>query len=257
MRAQWRDLGLFVFLQLLIVGSLPWVMRPPSLGGVLAIAALSFLTSLGFWALLIARKGTVVVGADGVLLKRVARTSVFYPYGELSDVRVDGSDVLLSSAGKTARFGFIGVKKLGGQEVEVTRDAMLTRIEEARERFRTETSASDIGAMLAPGERDVSAWREAAERLLAGRVSFRTPAIPEDRVWAVLEDATQPEAARAGAAVALRIGLSDEGKGRLRVVRAASASAELGEALDAVGEDDEEKLEKALAVLGGERGKFR
>jgi len=159
--------------------------------------------------------------------------------------------VLELASGKVARIA-VGAPELRAQlgtEATIPTEALVVRITDARARYLAGASSSDLAAGLAKGDRDVPGWVESVTGLIESAATYRTPAVPRDRFWAVLEDPTQPESARAGAAVALRVRLDDGERSRLRVATAACASKELSGALEAVEQDDDEGLERALRSL--------
>jgi hypothetical protein len=86
--------------------------------------------------------------------------------------------------------------------------------------------------MLARGTRTTSEWLRDVAHASDEHASFRTPAVPPDVLWRIVEDPTMVSTARAGAAIALRTGLDDEGRARLRVLADACASPRLRIALE-------------------------
>jgi hypothetical protein len=204
----------------------------------------------------------LVVGADGVLARGTFRRNVFYPYREMIEVKRDDSDVVITLASTTnevVRYGLGGARKVYGAESAVALEACFARIVEARARHLAGESASDLASVLSRGSRDVLTWRRSLEGLLGDSATYRTPALPPDRLWRVLEDPTQHEAARAGAAVALRGTLDDASRGRLRVATAACASSELRGAFEATldeGNDEEHegRIERALKAIRADGG---
>jgi hypothetical protein len=109
----------------------------------------------------------------------------------------------------------------------------VARIEKALARFAASGRSLDLSAHLTPGDRDAGAWGAALRGVLGARTSYRAPAVLAEHVWAVLEDPSQPANVRAGAATALRAELNETGRERMNAARAACASRELGEVLDA------------------------
>ena len=95
------------------------------------IAAMALSTAVAY----VAGASTLVVGADGVLVRRPFRRSVFYPYAELAAVQQEGEDVILTRAsGEVARYGFQGAPGMLGMRAELPVVACATRIDEARAR---------------------------------------------------------------------------------------------------------------------------
>ncbi len=222
----------------------------PNEENLIALAMLTGLLTVSGLAMFALQRCVVIVGADGVRV-RSARTE-FYPYHQLRGARRDGSDLVLElSSGNSARIT-VGSPKLGtliGPAGAIPAEALVLRITEARARYLAGASPSDLAAGLARGDRDVRGWVESVKELIEGAASYRPATVPRDRYWAGQEDPTQPASARAGAAVALRGGLGDGERSRLRVAKAACASKELSGAFEAVEEDDDEGLERALRAL--------
>jgi hypothetical protein len=135
--------------------------------------------------------------------------------------------------------------------------SLVERIREARARHAEGAPPGNLANVLGRGGREVGAWVSALAGVLGGASTFRTPAVPEDRLWRIVEDPAQPSPVRAGAAVALRARLDEGGRGRLRVAADACASAELREALEAAGEDDEPAIAQALAKIDPEEAPRR
>jgi hypothetical protein len=202
------------------------------LGGFVLWGLVNGLASL--WA-----TASLVVGADGVRIRRPLRRSTFYPYGELGDVRsADGDLVLTTVSGAVTR---LGVAK-----------SAIQRITDARTLCLAGASVSHAASVLARGDRDVRGWRQALGTLLGSSTAYRTPSVPPDTLWRVLEDSTQPPPLRAGAAVALRETLDERGRDRVRIAMSTCASGELRGALEATLEDDTDALERALESIDAE-----
>ena len=87
------------------------------------------------------------------------------------------------------------------------------------------------------------------DRLVDDAASFRSAAIPADELWKVLVDPTEPAQFRAGAALALRRNLDEEGRARVRIAANASAEPPLKRVLAAVNEEDDAALDAALDAL--------
>ncbi len=114
-----------------------------------------------------------------------------------------------------------------------------------------EARTHDAGAdesLLARGERDLATWLRDMRALGAGDVGgYRVNAIPEDRLWTVIENPAADASAREGAALALHARLDDAGRDKLRELARSTASPRLRIALDGVAkETDEAKLRIAL-----------
>lgn len=103
---------------------------------------------------------------------------------------------------------------------------------------------------LARAGRGTRAWLREVALASDDRASFRVPAVPAEALWRVVEDPAAASTARAGAALALRARLDDEGRTRLRVLADACAAPRLRVALQQVASTAEaEALEEAFEAL--------
>lgn len=245
--AAWRDerrplgaLAVAAVLGLLGVGLVAVGVR----GVILGI----FIPLLVGLATFVSRSSTLIVGADGVLVRRPLLSPRFYPYRDLHQFAREGADIVVSPVGARPTRYSLGspVKRFGGEAPAV---ACMARIAETQARCLAGDSPVDLADVLAPAERDASTWRKGLDAILGSPTTYRTSSVPVARLWAALVDPTQPEAVRAGAAVALRPSLDDEGKGRLRVAAASCASESLRKVFLAAEADDEDAVEGALASV--------
>jgi hypothetical protein len=186
----------------------------------------------------------VMVGSDGVLLRRVAARRRFVSYADLRSVDIDGEAVVL-----TLRTGERIALRLGrGRAQKETRDAIHRRITEALAAFERDRGTHAAQALVAPGGRAVASWLEAV-RGIGVATGYRAATLDADRLWRIVEDAGAPPGARAGAAVALG-SLDTEGRERLRVAGGTVADPRLRVALDCVADDaDDAAIEKAMDPL--------
>ncbi len=219
----------------------------PTIGALLLIVV----TMIGFVLLTLSR---LVVGADGILVRRIGRAPLFFGYDQLLDVSVDGNDVVLTPAsGAPLRLAIGG----DGQDGASQRLACMTRIAETQARFAAGAAPTDLATVLRRGERDASTWLRSLEALLGDPTTYRAAPVLPEQLWRIVEDPTQPEAARAGAAIALRRRLDDDGRARLRVASATSASGTLRTAFEAAETDDEEAARDALEPMDAEPRRLR
>jgi hypothetical protein len=106
-------------------------------------------------------------------------------------------------------------------------------------------------ALLGSRGRTPSEWLRAVRALGAGaNVDHRTAPLRTETLWRIVEDAAAEPEARAGAALALRAGLDETGRSRLRVAAMTAAAPGLRFALEsAAGEGDDAEIEGALGAL--------
>lgn len=216
---------------------LPYWLMPMVLLGYAAIGVQSLLPQ------------TVEVGEDGVMLRSV---------GLRRFIRYDRIEVVTATA--------LGVKLLlrNGREVEIRLtqkdnaeaarvDALVAAIENGREAFEEDAHAEEE-ALLVRGTRDLDTWSKDMRAIGEGqRSGYRALAIPEERLWRVLESASADPSAREGAAIALHAALDDDGRERLRVAARGVAAPRLRIALETIAETKEpERVRIALEEIPDE-----
>ncbi len=130
--------------------------------------------------------------------------------------------------------------------------ALAERIEEALAARAAGTTTPEAN-VLARAERTVATWVDGLRRAATAEPGFRNAALIADRLWPLVEGASNDASTRVAAAVALAPTLDDEGRARVRVAASASASPKLRVALEAVAKDDVEEIVTALAEIEGER----
>jgi hypothetical protein len=194
----------------------------------------------------------ITVGSDGVLIRRYLGKNRYIPYAQIERVDVSGNDVVLKlRSGQTLLWG-MGLRKATGNEYKG--DALVRRIQMGIESRGTGQAASQPLTLIARGERSVHEWVAGLMEIAdAARATYRLPTVPLDQFWRLVEDASYAPDVRAGAAVALRASLDDEGKERLRVATETCASPRLRVAFDAIrrgsdGAELEEALEAAASA---------
>jgi hypothetical protein len=210
--------------------------------------AISFLCAVAF---VLRGQTKVVVGSDGLLMKRSLGGSQYLPYSEVASAAIDESDVVLRlRSGQKMRLG-LGHKRVLGQEH--AGDALVMAIEDARAASAAQ-GPTQHAALVARGDRTIGEWLAALGKLTdAARASYRQAMLPRAQLWRIVEDVSSPPGTRAGAAVVLRSQLNDGDRARLRIAAEACASPNLRRALEAAAqEEDEAALEHALGSLEGE-----
>jgi hypothetical protein len=198
----------------------------------------------------------VSVGADGVRIRHLLQRARFVRFSAIEEASIDGRDIKLRVAGGAeivmhhppGRTGKVALFADRADEGEKLVERITTQVEAHR------ASIADDPAVFARSGRETERWVRDVVSAADVNASYRTPAVPPDELWRIVEDATAPATARAGAAVALRGGLDDEGKERLRATADACAAPRLRVALETVASGsgsgaDEEELRGALEVL--------
>jgi hypothetical protein len=199
--------------------------------GLLLPALVIMMLPIGAWGL--DARVSVSVGADGIRVRRLLSGARFIPFGALASAETDGREVTLRlrdgkvvrmhhPAGKGWKPAFFHDRADEGRQ-------LVARIKTLAEQHAR--AGADL-SMLARGTRTTSEWLRDVAHASDEHASFRTPAVPPDVLWRIVEDPTMVSTARAGAAIALRTGLDDEGRARLRVLADACASPRLRIALE-------------------------
>ena len=99
------------------------------------------------------------------------------------------------------------------------------------------------------GGRSASKWMNDARKMREDAASYRAAVLPDEELWRIVEDASASASERVGAALALRHGIDDAGRTRLRLAAEACAENRLRVALETATLDDDEALEHALEPL--------
>lgn len=189
-----------------------------------------------------AQQARVLVGADGVYLRRLLRAPRFISFRDLDDVTLEASDITLRLVdGSSLSVHYPGDDR-GGEPA-----ALVARIREAHAAYRAAPPSS--AHRLGRGGRSTSAWIEHARSLREDSTTYRAAAVPDEQLWRIVEDAAASPAERAGAALALRRDLDDAGRARLRLAAEACAEDRLRVALETATSEDDAALALALEPL--------
>ena len=221
----------------------------------LFLAALS-VTSIGMILYAFNQMIRVSVGADGVRIRHLLQRPRFVPFSAIEEALTDGRDITLRladgekivmhhPAGK-------GFKPLAFADRAEDGRKLVERIEAQVEAHRTRANAD--ATLFARAGRETAQWVRDVVRAGASdrnEASYRTAAVPSDALWRIVENAAAPATARAGAAVALRGALDEEGRVRLRATADACAAPKLRVALEAVASRDAEDERELCGVLDG------
>lgn len=184
----------------------------------------------------------IVVGADGLRVRRDLGREAFVPYADVEGVTVDDGELVIrrrSDAPIRCAFGGRGVARyllsaspndFGSAEEQA--QAFRRHVEEAIELQRLHPG--DAVAALARGGRSATEWIRELGELAEGRARYRVAAPPPEVLWRVVEDPGSAADARAAAAVVLRRTLDGDGAAQLRAVAEACAETRLRVALETV-----------------------
>jgi hypothetical protein len=198
----------------------------------------------------------LTVGVDGVALRRRGR-SRFVPFEDIAsiDPRPEGVGIVLRSSEEI--LVHVPFAEADGALLR-QRDKIAESLAESLRAYgetRIKPDHARVGALavLARGKRPVAEWLVALKDLAAPTgAAYRSAEVPIEELWRVVEDATAEPTARAGAAVALRATLDDDGRVRLRVASEGTASPKVRVVLEAASGEDDAVLESALSDVAAD-----
>ena len=181
----------------------------------------------------------VHVGSDGLLVRRLFGAR-FVSYADVVDATVEDGTLVVRLARGTPLLLARGRAAI---------EALARRVEDAREAYLRASGATAVETHVAPEGRSVDRWLGDLRRPSSPH-AYRVGGGDADVLWRVLDDASQPPATRAGAAVSLASSADDAARARIRVAAESCAEPRLRVALTRVAENAEDAaLEEALAPL--------
>lgn len=245
-RSAWTFLGLLAAVVVLaggaMVGGAANTLVLPAAGALVAALSVGLFVYLNL-------PGHVELGEDGVLVDTRASRR-FVPFSSIDAVEryeetVMGKHLIgavLQTGGGDVRLP-MGEGQFGAPERCAQLVASLrTALDAYRHR-----GVADTAMQLQPGARDTRAWIEELRRVGEGaNAGPREAPVPRERLWRIAEDPTAEGAARAAAAVALRAGLDDGGRARLRIAAEGTAQPEVRAAIEAAVAEDEAAIAEAM-----------
>jgi hypothetical protein len=195
----------------------------------------------------------VTVGADGVLMEwPLLRRRRFVPYSKIVALSHEPGKLLFRLAdGKRYEI----MTTTSGRAIVLEHHAALVeRVEDALAAYRARTEEPPL-ASLQRGGRSALGWvkdlRALAETSGGG---YRAATLPSDELWSVALDPAASEELRIGAGLALRPGLDEAGKARLRAAAAASASPRIRVVLEAAADEpDDDSLSHTITDVAPRR----
>ena len=202
--------------------------------GALALFVLSALN----WA-----PSSVAVGPDGLLVTSPTRLRrKFVPFAEIESATTTHWGVTLTL--RSQRTIELRTENQPRAQSE-TRDALLRRIRAGIAAFDPAASI-DVASLVARGSRPVDEWIRALRDVTKAAAGYRVAAVPEEKLWRVVEDPAADPSARAGAAAALSGSLDDDARARLRALAENAVHPRVRVALDAVASSDDDRVREAL-----------
>jgi len=248
----WVRNGLAVALAAPFV-ALAWTIADPAVAlavGVLAVVSFGVLAMIRGWPRL---RADVVLGADGVVIRRGARER-FIPLARTARVlETDAGAELVLAGGERLELAVVPPWLRPSRGADLTpalaqrRRARLIAL--LRDRVaRARRGAPETAALLARRGRPLPAWRAALRALIRDAAGYRSATLPRDHALEVVEDGLAPVELRIAAALALSPGAGGDAAPRLRVAIDGCASRDVRVALEqaAEGELDEPTLQRAL-----------
>ena len=195
----------------------------------------------------------LTIGVDGVDLRRRGR-SRFVPFEDIAsiDPRPEAVAIVLRSSEEILVHVPFADTDAGMLAQRDKIAETLTVSLRAYGETLLEPDHARVGALavLARGERPLAEWLVALKDLAAPTgTAYRSGEVPIEELWRVVEDPTAEPTARAGAAVALRPTLDDDGRMRLRVASEGTASPKVRVVLEAASVENDAALESALAEV--------
>ncbi len=188
---------------------------------ILAVAAV--LVAIGIPLLVLHQRVKLLVGADGVLLKEGLSKGRFVSHGEIQSVRAAETSVILKMKHGSMQFdlGAAARSKNDQQkrELEMQAQSIAWRIEKAREAYRALAGEAPQAALaLDRGSKSTREWMDQLKRIGEGAsATFRSVGLTREQLLRVVESTSASARERLAAAVALRTGLTDDEKPRIRV----------------------------------------
>jgi hypothetical protein len=209
----------------------------------LLVPALSVLfVAAGALAIRATRPADVVVGADGVTLRRALRKPRFIHFQDIAGVSTP-SPMALRIELTNGRTELIGSDALAPENLA----ALALRLREALASRAKGAMAAPKLELLARGGRDVARWIRDLKRA-STTTDYRSVPLSSDDLAHVLESPDAEPEQRIGAAVALRVADGDSAPQRIRVAAELCANDEVRGALEALaeGEAEDAAVERAL-----------
>ena len=245
-RLRGAPLGVTAAAALVILGSLG--MRAPAFTGVIVL--LWALAMLGFLGALLA-PAALLIGADGVLLSWAGRRQ-YISYSEV--LLING---LVDSPRRERGLLGVQIALVHGAPLRLwTSNAaqVYERLDEAVQAW-WRRDAAERAALSGRRDRATGEWLSALQELAgAASTGYRESSVAEE-LWRIVEDVAAPLDARAGAAVALRRWIGEDGRARLRRAAQTTAHPRLRVAMEAAAgaAADDDALADALDGLGDVR----
>lgn len=246
------------------VASSFWVRDPIRWRRALLLAAVSILlwltdlttaTTWGLFALFVVFAAAIgvparlVVGEDGIVLRRLLRRPRFVPFADVREVVHElaaendraGSEVRL-----TLKSGRDMTLQLYRQESGDATAELCLLIERAWQAFDARRVEYVAGALVR-GRLSFDDWLHRLRSAASGELAtYRDAPIPRDALWSAAEDAAASVETRAAATVALGTNADDGDRARFRVVAQRTAEPALRRVLETAASGEDVGLHEAV-----------
>ncbi len=232
---------------LAILGGVVWLARANEL---VLLTAVPLLILYAILVRRMRRRTDVMLGTDGVVV-RAAGSLRTIPLAEIASVRAHAETAIVELESKER----ITLRFMESDPVRA-RDAFVVDLQHRLP--RGESAASDhLASLLARGDRSAGDWiRDIGRTAHAAEAEgYRVAPVPDETLWRIVEHAGADPTARAGALVALRERLDEEGRERVRDLANATARADLRAAFEAAAAGEE--ADRIVAALDAKRAKGR
>lgn len=238
---------------LAVVGALPFVSAPVLLG---APGLVFTFLALVYMAVMTLRcMTTITVGADGVFAQRWLARPRFVRYEDIEATKTNGAQLEIAVKNGPpieAHLGGFGRwdKALYGDEIILKVKALGEQVAAAKRAHEDRANRAAVDPThLRRNGRAIDEWLRALRTTKEETAGFRDHALPTDALWDIVSDGSAAPTARAGAAIALRSQLDDDGRARLRIAAETCASPKLRIALQSAVEEDDDRLTESLIGL--------
>jgi hypothetical protein len=207
----------------------------------LAVPAVLMTVFLALLAISSLRNRDVTVGTDGISIGKGAAAR-FLAWAQITSVAREDNDVTLTVRDRGA---IVFTPSRASQERNPA-ESFVQHAAEARKAKRGAELRADLGPLLARGGRDAAEWMHAVEEVAGSERGYRVATFTRDEVWRAALDPAADGDTRAGAVLALRRGLDDADRTRLRHAAQACAAPKLRTLMERVIDDDEPALRELL-----------
>jgi hypothetical protein len=209
-------------------------------------------------AAVLSRRTKLRVGADGITVKHGFAKREFVPHRGIAAVKAKGTQVVVTRAdGEPMIFSVASqVAKKQVEEVSRQAESIAWRIEKARQANAALAGEAPQAALaLDRGEKTIREWVEQLRRVGQGaNATFRDVGLTREQLLRVVESTSAAAKERLAAVVALREGLTEDEKPRIRVAADRCAEPAMRERMVRVAFAPDEELIGALSDedAGGE-----